>query len=118
MTATILDRVTSVRITASDSTVRIGAAPTARADAPPVQYRRPLTHLPAKVDAAACLAVLERLDPDIEISSVAAAAKTLTLDLLDDALSCAESNTLSTSDRIRLKHACIQHGILSVGRKA
>jgi len=106
----ILDRVTSVRITASDNTIKIGA-PIARADAPPVQYRRPLTHLPVKLDAQAVLDVLARLDPDVEITSVEAAARTISIEQLDDALSC-ESNTLSTSDRIRLKHALIQHGIL------
>jgi hypothetical protein len=83
---------------------------------PIIQYKQPLRHLPQRLDAAACLEVLARIDQDplTKTDSVLAARKSLTVELIDDAL---EYTELSTSDRIRFKYALTQVGILSVGKK-
>jgi hypothetical protein len=75
---------------------------------------RPLTYLPAKLDAAAVLQVLALIDPEVVTSSIEAARKTVTVDGLDSALQYTE---LSIGDKIRLKQALSDHGILAVGRK-
>jgi hypothetical protein len=95
------------------TTIRIGE-PLAK---PVIPHRKPLTFLPTKLDAAACLEVLARLDHEVDTTSIEAARQTITVDQLDDALAY-EGNTLTISDRFRLKQALTEHGILSVGRPA
>ena len=71
--------------------------------------------LPAKLDAAACLALLQRIDPEVNVESIAAARGTLTVERLDQALSYAD---LSISDRMLYKSALVEHGILARGVRA
>jgi hypothetical protein len=75
---------------------------------------RPLTYLPARLDAEACLKVLELIDPEAKTSDIAAARKSVNVASLDSAL---EYTSLSISDKFRLKAALSEHGILAVGRK-
>jgi hypothetical protein len=69
----------------------------------------PLTFLPAKLDASACLEILERIDPEASAESISAARQSVNVDSVDSAL---EYTGLSTSDRIRFKTALGAHGIL------
>jgi hypothetical protein len=68
--------------------------------------------LPAKLDAAACLAILQRIDPEVKVDSIAAARDTLTVERLDRALEYIE---LSVEDRFRLKSSVAEFGILARG---
>jgi hypothetical protein len=79
------------------------------------QQTRPFTHLPVKLDAAACLAILNRLDPDITVDSVAAARKSFDVDRIDLLL---EYTDLSVADRIHFKSALSEFGILPRGVRA
>jgi DNA-binding sugar fermentation-stimulating protein len=74
---------------------------------------RPLTSLPARLDAAACLQILERIDPEFKTDSIEAARSSVDVAKVDFALSYTE---LSTSDRMNLKAALVRHGILARGR--
>jgi hypothetical protein len=96
--------------------IRIGSdlpANTARLIPP---RNRAVTYLPTKLDAAACLAVLKRIDPDVKTDSIAAARETIDVHQLDDALET--STQLSISDRFRFKAALSEHGILSLGKRS
>jgi hypothetical protein len=75
---------------------------------------RPLTSLPARLDLAACLQTLNRLDPEFKTTDIAAARSSVDVAGLDVAL---EYTELSIDDRMRLKYALVQHGILARGRK-
>jgi hypothetical protein len=74
---------------------------------------RPLASLPARLDAAACLQILERIDPEFKTESIEAARSSVDVGSLDSALAYTE---LSTSDRMNLKAAMVRHGILARGR--
>jgi hypothetical protein len=68
--------------------------------------------LPAKLDVAACMAILKRIDPEVNVDSIAAARDTLTVERLDQALAYTD---LSISDRMHYKAALVEHGILARG---
>jgi hypothetical protein len=84
------------------ATIRIGE--------PNPRPTRPLTHLPARLDAEACLNIIERIDP----AGISASREQLDVDRIDSAL---EYTALSISDRIRLKHALERHGLLARGKR-
>jgi hypothetical protein len=73
----------------------------------------PLRHIPARLDAAACLQILARIT-DAKTGSIAAAAESVTLADVDAGLA---TTALSVDDRMRFKHALGQHGIISAGRR-
>jgi hypothetical protein len=70
--------------------------------------------LPAKLDVAACLALLQRIDPEVKVDSIAAARATVTVESLDQALAYTD---LSISDRMHYKAALVEHGILARGAR-
>jgi hypothetical protein len=74
--------------------------------------KRPVTYLPTKLDAAACLDVLDRINVLTEIA--AATGEYLDIKDVDKALA---KTSLNTSERMRLKTALTAHGLLSAGRK-
>jgi hypothetical protein len=76
------------------------------------QANRPLRSLPARMNEAACLAILKRIDPEVKVDSVAAARSTVTVEGLDQAL---EYTELSIGDRFLLKSSLVEHGILARG---
>jgi hypothetical protein len=88
------------------NTIRIGEQATTTTKR---RARGPLTFLPVKLDAAACLDILERIDPEASAESISAARQSVNVDSVDSAL---EYSTLSISDKIRFKTALAAHGIL------
>jgi hypothetical protein len=74
--------------------------------------KRPVTYLPPRLDASACVDILHRLNVPTQI----AAATGLPLDVkeIDKALS---ATTLSVSDKIRFKLALESNRLLSRGGK-
>jgi hypothetical protein len=77
------------------------------------QEKRPMRFLPARLDASACLAILKRIDPEVNVDSIAAARATVTVESLDQAL---EYHELSIEDRLRLKASLAEHHILVRGK--
>jgi hypothetical protein len=75
---------------------------------------RPLMHLPAKLDAEACLSIIERIDPELTAAGIAASRERLDLDRIDSAL---EYTSLSVSDKIRFKFALERCGLLARGKR-
>jgi hypothetical protein len=74
--------------------------------------KRPVNYLPTKLDAAACLDVLDRISVPTEIA--AATGQPLDIKEIDAALA---KTSLNLSDRMRFKTALTAHGLLSAGRK-
>jgi hypothetical protein len=75
---------------------------------------RPLTSLPNRLDAEACLSVLQRLAPEWTPDSIMASQETLDIARIDSALAYTE---LNTSDRFRFKQALTRHGLISRGKR-
>jgi len=75
---------------------------------------RPLKSLPLRLDLAACLAIVEHIDPEMTAESIMAAGKQLDIDRID---SCLEYTELNLTDRMTLKSAMTECGLLSRGRK-
>jgi len=75
---------------------------------------RPMTSLPARLDAEACLKVLEQIHPDFRTESISAARESVDILSLDSAL---EYTELSIESRMKLKFALVQHRVLARGRK-
>jgi hypothetical protein len=75
---------------------------------------RPITFLPSRLDANACLDLIARVDYELTIEGMTASAnrQVVTVDRLDDILSYTE---LSLSDRMRFKTACSDFGIIPRG---
>jgi hypothetical protein len=88
------------------ATIRIGE--------PKARPTRPLTHLPARLDAEACLGIVERIDPELTAAGISASREQLDLDRIDSAL---EYTALSVSDKIRLKFALERCGLLARGKR-
>jgi hypothetical protein len=74
--------------------------------------KRPVNYLPTKLDAAACIDVLDRINVPTEIA--AATGQPLDIKDLDKALA---KTSLNVSDRMRFKAALTAHGLLSAGRR-
>ena len=77
-----------------------------------------LNHLPNRMDAAACLKILETLSEDWTqeaVTSLRASGKQLSVDDVDTFL---EYKNLSTEDRMILKSALAEHGFIARGRKS
>ena len=75
--------------------------------------KRPVTFLPSRLDASACIDVLDRLAVPTQIA--AATGEPLDVKEIDKALS---ATTLSVSDKIRFKTALTANGLLSRSGKA
>jgi hypothetical protein len=75
---------------------------------------RPFKNLPVKLNAEACIAILNRLDPEITVTDVAAARQSFDLDRVDMML---EYTELSLSDKMIFKSALSEFGILPRGRR-
>ena len=75
---------------------------------------RPLKSLPLRLDLAACLAIVAHIDPDMTAESIMAAGKQLDIDRID---SCLEYTELSLEDRMILKSALSEFGLIPRGRK-
>ncbi len=76
--------------------------------------RSPLTHLPNRLDAAACLALLDRMHPDWTAASITAAGKHLDVDEIDD---CLEYTALSIENKMVFKAALSENGIIARGKR-
>jgi hypothetical protein len=75
--------------------------------------KRPVTFLPARLDASACVDILDRIHVPVQIA--AATGQPLDIRDVDKALS---ATPLSVSDRIRFKQALTASGLLSRSGKA
>jgi hypothetical protein len=75
---------------------------------------RPVTHLPNRLDAEACLGILAAAHPDWTVESLKAAGKKLDIDEVDSVL---EYTSLSLADRMVLKAALSQFGIIARGKR-
>jgi hypothetical protein len=75
---------------------------------------RPLTSLPSRLTAEACLEIIARIDPEHTAAGIAASREKVDVDQIDSAL---EYTELSISDRFRFKQALAQLGIMSAGRR-
>jgi hypothetical protein len=75
---------------------------------------RPVTHLPNRLDAEACLGILAAVHPDWTIESLKAAGKKLDVADVD---MCLEYTSLSLADRMVLKAALSQFGIIARGKR-
>jgi hypothetical protein len=76
-----------------------------------------LTHLPNRMDAAACLKILDTLHEDWtpdNVTSIRASGKQLSIDDVDAGL---EYKNLSLEDRMILKAALAEHGFIERGTK-
>jgi hypothetical protein len=91
-------------------TIRIGD-PIIVAKTPPTS---PLRNLPNRLDAQACLALLERIHYEWTAASIAAAGKQLDVGEID---SCLEHTALSLEDKIVFKAALAEHGIIARGKR-
>ena len=91
-------------------TIRIGD-PIIVAKTPPTS---PLRNLPNRLDAAACLALLDRIHPDWTAANITAAGKHLDVGEIDHAL---EYTALSLEDKIAFKAALAEHGIIARGKR-
>jgi hypothetical protein len=91
-------------------TIRIGD-PIVTSKEPP---RSPLRHLPNRLDAQACLTILERLHPDWTAASITAAGKHL--DMYEINI-CLEHTSLSLEDKMIFKAALSEHGIIARGKR-
>jgi hypothetical protein len=111
MTSTIIDRIHAVSISASDEPIRIGEPAAVKLP----RSVRPHT-LPARLDAAACLAVIERIDPDFAAvkGKIEAGKGALTPDYVDEIL---EYSGFSLDDRFLYKAALSETGLLPRGRR-
>ena len=78
------------------------------------QAQRPLTSLPPRLTAQACLDILETYDPDLTVAGIAAGRQTVTVEHIDTLF---EYQPLSIDDRFRFKSALVRHGILSAGKR-
>jgi len=76
--------------------------------------RSPLTYLPNRLDAQACLALLERMHPDWTAASITAAGKHLDVWEID---SCLEYTSLSIEDKMVFKAALSENGIIARGKR-
>jgi hypothetical protein len=76
---------------------------------------RPLTYLPNKLDAAACLEIIERIDPEMTAAGITASREQIDIDRIDSAL---EYTELSIADKIRFKYALERNGLLARGKRA
>jgi len=74
----------------------------------------PLRHLPNKMDAQACLDLLERIHPEWTAESIKAAGKQLDVSEIDD---CLSYTSLGTLDTMTFKTALMEHGIISRGKR-
>ena len=76
--------------------------------------KKPVTYLPTKLDAAACLDVLDRIGLNTPVEIAAATGEPLDIKDIDKALA---ATTLGVSDRMRFKAALTACGLLSAGRR-
>src|SRR5882724_10484956 len=90
-----------------NDTIRIG-------DATKTRPTRPLRSLPNRLDSAAVWNILDQIHPE-SVENIKAAGKQLDVRDID---SCLEYTALSTSDKMRLKHAFALCGIISLGKPA
>jgi hypothetical protein len=75
---------------------------------------KPISHLPARLDLAACLRLLEQGDCDLTASGITAGQQFVTLEHVDDVL---ETSSLGIDDKMRFKHALAAHGIIMAGKR-
>jgi hypothetical protein len=94
------------------SDVRIGQLSAHDADLK--RPTRPLKTLPTRLDLAACLQIIERIDPDQTASGIMAAGKQIDIDRLDN---CLEFTDLDLNDRMTLKAALTECGLLPRGQR-
>jgi hypothetical protein len=74
----------------------------------------PLKHLPNRLDAQACLALLERISHEWTAAGITAAGKQLDVAEAD---SCLEYTALSLEDKIVFKAALSEHGLITRGKR-
>jgi hypothetical protein len=91
------------------TTIRIGD-PLIVAKTPPTS---PLRYLPNRLDAQACLAILEKYHPDWTAASLSAAGNKLEVSEVDNFL---EYTALSIEDRMIFKAALAENGIIARGK--
>jgi hypothetical protein len=75
---------------------------------------KPIGHLPARLDADACLKLLAQADGNLTVEGIKAGRQSVTLEMVDGVL---EHSSLGIDDRMRLKHALASHGIIVAGKK-
>jgi hypothetical protein len=75
---------------------------------------RPLKNLPTRLDLAACLQIIERIDPDQTANGITAAGKHIDIDRLDN---CLEYTDLDIESKMTLKAAMTECGLLPRGRR-
>jgi hypothetical protein len=97
------------RLNAVADPIRIGD-PLITAKTPPTS---PLRNLPHRLDASACLAILEKYHPDWTAASLTAAGKQLDVSEIDNFL---EFTALNLEDKMVFKAALSEHGIIARGR--
>jgi hypothetical protein len=90
--------------------IRIGAE-AEPAKKPPTT---PLRYLPNRMDAQACLILIERIHPTLTAASIRAAGKMLDLGEIDV---CLEHTELSTTDKISFKSALAEFGLIPRGKR-
>jgi hypothetical protein len=98
------------RLNAVAEPIRIGAA-LITAKTPPTS---PLRNLPHRLDASACLAILEKYHPDWTAAGLTAAGKQLDVSEIDNFL---EFTALNLEDKMIFKSALSEHGIISRGKR-
>jgi hypothetical protein len=91
-------------------TIQIGE----RLDSGKTPPTRPLTHLPQRLDAAACLKIIEMFHPTLTVESITASKEPIDIVEIDSIL---ERSSLSLPDKMTFKSALAEHGIISRGRK-
>lgn len=106
-TPVTLHKISSVSIGDNKTPVHIGASVKEKPT-------RPIRHLPARLDAKACLTLLAQTHPDWTVESLEASGKQLDIHEVDN---CLEFTDLSLADRMQLKSALSQFGIISRGRR-
>jgi|SRR5450631_1802761 hypothetical protein len=95
---------------------KISAAVISGRNGPPRQLAA-LTHLPNKMDAAACIKILDTLQEDWtpeNVTSIRASGKQLDVADVDAGL---ERKNLSLEDRMILKAALAEYGFIARGTK-